>query len=489
VRASALWSGDRRIEAESYLTEGYLLRQRIERIGAKPLEHAAKVWQPSRLKGIQVSRGDGVPFLAATQVLDTRPTPRKWLSARHTPDVAQRYVHDGWILVTCSGSVGDAIMAYRPLENVVISHDLLRVVPHNSSDTGFLYAFLRTHHARGMMRSTKYGNVIKHLEPSHLDAVLVPSVGDRIKEILKRAISKCFALRSDAFDLICKAEATFANAIGPVDVEAAELGFPVMARDMFHRGRRLDAYSYNPAAGAALKAIERSRKPVESLERATNKIFGVARFKHIYTATGTPYLDSEDLFKINPEITKFIPRTAKKDAEKYFVEPNWLLVACSGQIYGLNGSVTQATEWHQNKIVSNHVLRIVPGSVRSGYLRVALGHPILGRPLVLREVFGTSIPEIDPESLRDFPVVRLGALEDEIADQAERCMALQTFAENLENAATSLMESVIWHALGDVSEDDVDASLARVRLAEIEASPESVVTGDALKSRLARLNT
>ena len=76
-------------------------------------------------------------------------------------------------------------------------------------------------------------------------------------------------------------------------------------------------------------------------------MFGVPRFKHVYSDYGIPYLDSEDLFKINPEITKFIPAGAKKNAQKYLVQRGWLLMACSGQIYGLHGSVVLAGPWHE----------------------------------------------------------------------------------------------------------------------------------------------
>ena len=80
VRASVLAAGDRRLEAETYLTEGYRLRQRIEKIGVARLETVARVLAAGTSQGIQVARDHGVPFLAATQVFDIRPTPRKWLA-------------------------------------------------------------------------------------------------------------------------------------------------------------------------------------------------------------------------------------------------------------------------------------------------------------------------------------------------------------------------------------------------------------------------
>lgn len=88
VPASLLFAGERRMEAETYLSSGFAIRAAIE---ARPngwvrFGSLASVWMPGRLKGIQVGRDVGTPFLAATQVFDVRPIPRKWLALARTDD-------------------------------------------------------------------------------------------------------------------------------------------------------------------------------------------------------------------------------------------------------------------------------------------------------------------------------------------------------------------------------------------------------------------
>src|SRR5687768_7159605 len=118
VSALLLATGDRRMEAETYLSSGFGIRSAIEArpAGWRRLGDLAKVWMPGRLKGIQVSRDYGTPFLAASQVFDPRPRPRKWLALEKTADAKDRFVSAGTILVTCSGSVGRATLAYAPHE-------------------------------------------------------------------------------------------------------------------------------------------------------------------------------------------------------------------------------------------------------------------------------------------------------------------------------------------------------------------------------------
>ena len=106
--AALLFNGARRMEAEGLLASGFATRVAIEskRTGWKQLEEIARVSQPPRLRGIQVSPNFGTPYLAATQVFDRPPIPRKWLSLEQTENVQQLFVRHGTILVTRSGTVG-----------------------------------------------------------------------------------------------------------------------------------------------------------------------------------------------------------------------------------------------------------------------------------------------------------------------------------------------------------------------------------------------
>ncbi len=96
---------------------------------------------------------------------------------------------------------------------------------------------------------------------------------------------------------------------------------------------------------------------------------------------------------------------------------------CSGQVYGIIGTVVLATEALDDQVVSNHVIRVAPQknpSVRVGYLLTALSHPLWGRPLIKALAFGSSVPEIDGEDLANLEFVRLKPSDESaIADLAE----------------------------------------------------------------------
>jgi hypothetical protein len=68
---------------------------------------------------------------------------------------------------------------------------------------------------------------------------------------------------------------------------------------------------------------------------------------------------------------------------------------------------------------------------------------------VIRWAFGTEVPEIDPNDLRDFPVVRLANdVEKEIANQVERANALRRQADEVENSVVADVEHRLTEMLG-----------------------------------------
>lgn len=470
--ASAIWGGDRRLEAETYLTGGFGIRSQIQAVlPYDNLEDLATITLPSRLKAVIVPPDHGAPFLTATQVFDLRPVPRKWVALSKIRDPQQLYGKPGTILVTRSGSVGTPIVVFAPhLNGVIVSDDLLRVEPKDPKDLGYLYTFLKSRFGTTMLRSSKYGSVVKHLEPEHLLDVPTPQVPVKLRTSLNRRIAKVFRLREEAYLDTLKAEDLYADQFPAPGEPTGEDGFTVNTLRMAGGQRRLDGHYYNPVARQVVACLESSGKPLVTLSDVTTSVFGVPRFKHVYKPTGIPYVDSEDLFKLNPELDKFIPAVTKKDADKFYVESGWLLMACSGQLYGFNGTVVLANEWHENKIISNHVLRIVPKGIRPGYLMMALGHPTLGRPLVLRTAFGSEIPEIPPESLLDVPIPRLD-VEDRIADLIEGANVKRLTATAIEEAAVSELEDHFDAALHGLA---ADTPQEPDRL-NIDADPEDVL--------------
>lgn len=441
------------MEAENYLSSGYGLRLAIEgrAVGWQKLGQMARVWQPSRLKGIQVGPETGTPFLAATQVFDLRPVPRKFLAIEKTGNSTDRFVNEGEILVTCSGNVGRATLANSCHKQTLISHDLLRVEPTLPHYWGWIYAYLRAPQVRAMMTGAQYGHIIKHLEIAHLNDLPVPVLTNENAERFQTKVARVLALRNQSYNLLLDAERLFADAIGKVKVAGVETGFRVSVNALNHGRRRFEASYHTPSALALIQRFAHLPNGSNKLSEVTDKIWWMKRFKRYYGEGGIRYLSADELFTTNPEESKKILVGPSDGHEHYYVKKGWILMACSGQVYGLNGASCIATEFHENVFFSHDLIRIIPkkSAIRSGYLLTTLTHPQIGRPALIRAAYGTSIPHLDPGDVSETIVPRLSpAEENAIADLAEASAEMRAEADLLDREIANEAGAFIDRFLG-----------------------------------------
>lgn len=93
--------------------------------------------------------------------------------------------------------------------------------------------------------------------------------------------------------------------------------------------------------------------------------------------------------------------------------------------------------------------------MRAGYLLTFLNDPLLGRPYVVRNAYGTSIPHLDSADLRSVKVPRLGSdVESAIADLMDKSVSTSAKADRFENKATKLAQEQIDIAIGNVTSND-----------------------------------
>lgn len=405
----------------------------VDRLGV-----VARVWMPGRLKGIQIGPAHGTPFLAATQVFDVRPSPRKWLALERTSDAASRFVAEGTVLVTCSGSVGRATIASAAHAGMLVSHDLLRVEPNDADLRGWLYAYLRSEQARAMMTSAQYGHIIKHLEVEHLQALPVPRAPDEEVAEFARMFADVVRLRNRSLDLAVRAERLFEAAVEtPPNQQGGDRTFTARASSMFTQGRRrFDASFHRPSVRALREHLERCGSGTVMLGAAGYEVWLPTRFRRVPAAQGIALVDSADLTEVSPDLPKRIADGDFGDRFRGRVHEGWVLMARSGQTYGIIGTTILAGPGLVDKVVSDHVMRIRPTSramVPPGYVVTALSHPRLGRPLVKSLAYGSSVPEIDPSDVASLPIVRVGEeSERAIAEAATEAAELRGEADALE---------------------------------------------------------
>ncbi|MDN4491591.1 hypothetical protein QQX13_12175 [Demequina sp. SYSU T00068] len=457
VPAQLLLSGHRRLEARTYLTDGYGIRSRLESLGDKvsAFSTLAEVWQPSRLKGYETRADVGVPYLSAGQVLEARPRIRKWLARGMINDIDRRTVELGWILLTRSGEVGRVTTPYAHHVGPVITDDLLRVVAHEPESFGWLYAYMRTPSFYAMTRSAQYGHMIKHLEPEHVLALPVLTAEPDVRSEIGALAARAVQLRAQALETEQRAFALYGEHLNPDGVEiVSSIAQSVPVTELMSGRRRFEGQTVRAEVRQLSSLVESSAtNGTSTLGEVCSRIALGNRFKRHFGPDGTPYRSAGELFDVNAAVTKRIYAGLLDNPERYMLEPGWLIMACSGQTYGLLGRTLVTTEAHAGVFGSHDLIRIEPDldQVRIGYLQTVLNHPEYGRPLVIRHASGTSVPHLDPVDVRTIRFPRFGSdVEAEIADLMESAIEMFYLADGLETEATERAEALIEQHVGGV---------------------------------------
>lgn len=459
VRLSTVLGGDVRLEASTYLRDGYGFVRLANQCGNhKRLGDLADIWQPSRLTGYTVPEGKGLPFFTAGQVFEDFPRVRKWLAAPFVPQADSRYVKQDWLLLSCSGVVGNVTAVYPHHVNKVITHDLLRIEPKDQDEYGWLYAYMKTNFFKQIARAAQYGHMIKHIEVAHANEfpVIMPdtatrkAIGDKAAEAV-RLRGEAWKLRDEAFELLEK----MVGIQEGIDLfSRLERGGEVKLSDVLQNRSRLDADSYVGPIGAVDGFV--SSCEWDYLGELVEDVVEPNRFKRFYGKSGIPFVGISELFDVNATPTKHIYPKLIKGWQKFMLEPGTLIIARSGQKYGILGRVLMLTENHRGMMGSDHLTRIIPDNnkARAGYLLTFLNDPRIGRPSVVRQAFGTSIPELCPADIKKIRIPRLGAdIESTVADLMDRSVRTSAKADRLENEATRLAQEQIDIAIGEIASD------------------------------------
>ena len=448
VSAKLLVKGDRRLEASTFLTDGFGLRQSLEALPSTvPISDLAAVWQPSRLKGYPVEQGKGLPFLSAGQVFESQSRVRKWLAEAMVPAVQTRYLESGWLLISCSGDVGRLSAVYDDHLNKVITHDLLRIVLNDPRDYGWLYAYMKTPTFFAIARSSQYGHMIKHLEPAHVLAMPVAMPDVKVRYAIGQDAKNALEMRQSARRLQNKADALFAQQINPGGEAAPDSSTAtIRASDIWSGRRRIEGQFHRADVIWLEDRVTQSARAMEPLRSLVKSVTMSPRFKRYFGANGTPYRSAGELFDVNPRVTKRIYAGLVENADLYMLRAGEMIMARSGQTYGLLGRTMVLNENHEGTFGSEDLIRIVPDQTRArtGYLQTVLNHVDYGRPRVVRYAAGTSVPHLDPSDIRELLIPRIDPTqEQEIADLSDEATSLSAKADRLETAAVRAAEHEI----------------------------------------------
>ncbi len=401
-----------------------------------------------RFKRIYVDAEHGIPFLSSSDIISLRPRIENYLSRKYTQNLSKLLIQKWDILISCSGTVGNVSLACETLAGKALSQHAIRLRATDPDLAGFIAAFLRSRYGRPQLTQATYGSVIVHIEPEHLERVLIPDLQPIRWIEIGRLMCKAGELRDEANHLLDEADRLLHERLNlPYLKDIALRGsasFTTTIKASQLMGR-LEASFHNPEAIAAEKQL--AQLPVEITkigdQRITKEVRAITKFRErtYVDKGGIPMLSSKQLFQVDPiDVKRLAKGSHTKDLPEIQLEENMIAVTRSGTI----GKVQIIPKYMAAWTASEDATRILASDdINAGYLYAWLASDY-GYCLMTRCSYGSVILEVDKEMFSSvhIPLPEL-SIRNEIGDLVLKANQLRDQAWRSEQEAISKLEKLI----------------------------------------------
>lgn len=391
----------------------------------------------------------GEPYVSARDLVmaDVRPT--DFLSRRLGDLLEELRLHEGMILVTCSGmNLGSAIWTRADLDGLIASHDLIRICPDpHRVPPGYLHAFLASRYGRAQIRKQIYGGNIKHVEPHHIERISVPRLSASEEMDVHNHVLAAARLREEARRTLAEAGDRFrmAGHLPELRVPQSPTPFSVAATRASKLRGRFDAFFHSDYHTSVISTLAAGPLPTRTVSSLSISIVEPGRFKRHsvpHSDNAVPFFGTSALGSLEPKALYSVPN--RPGVEQYIVDKSTLLLPRSGQLSGIIGRAVLPYGSIVGGAVSEDAIRIrCADAASAGFLYVALTSQYGERQLKAR-AYGSSIPHLDVHQIGQVLVPAPGASEvRRIGEAGARVATLRDQAVLEDRAARSIIESAI----------------------------------------------
>lgn len=457
VSLTEVFNNKLRLEANSFNLEAKVAKEKIlsNKFGI------VKLWSKNglvetafhrpRFKRIYVDHKE-IPFYQPSSITDVYPKPSKHISAKTDTNLESLKVKKGMLLMTVSGTIGKIAIAGNKLVNQVFSHDLLRLTGKGKYDTGYIYCYFQTEIGQLILQSNNYGAVIKHIEPEHLQNVIIPNAPDNLKKEIHELVVESYDIRDAANDLIDQAEQILYEELQLKPIEELKTEYfdnSVELRNYTTKlsdlRLRLDGSYHIPIVQLVEQEIKRHAKEITTISQLSKDVILAGVFKRTYVdrENGVPFLGGRDITQLNPQVEKFLSKNIhsariKKELEVF---ENYVLISDRGTI----GKVQIVPKHWNGWAVSQNIIKVIANSNDlAGYL-FCFFNSDYGQILIKRETYGSVVDMIDDKNVNGIhvPLLKNEKKQKEINDLVLKANELRYQANLKEQEAIKKMEDII----------------------------------------------
>ncbi|QDU76844.1 hypothetical protein Pan97_39010 [Bremerella volcania] len=411
VKASWIREMAYRLDARPFISGALEARKTLEGLGAK--KDQLITLTRDGMKGIYHAGREGrtwvddpnhgVPFLSSTDILNADLSTLSLMAKRQVKKKPQFVIHEGWTLITRSGTIGRTVYARSEMDGMACSEHVMRVVPDESLvPSGYLYAFVSSKYGIPIVVSGTYGSIIQSIEPEHIATLPVPRFGKSTEHRVHELITRAAELR-------CRAGAVRQELVNAVESfigwERRTLRSVFTKTSALKLTRRMDAFHHSSAVQAARHSLA-SHKDAVALGDHVEDVFEPnrgARMKVDDQAFGIPFLSSSAVFRLEPA-AEYLISNRTPHLEKLILTDRDVLLPRSGQLGGIIGRSVLPLPTNYGWAASEHLVRVRCHTHEDALYLWAIFATQPGYYAAIATAFGTSIPSLDCGLIADLMV-------------------------------------------------------------------------------------
>ena len=437
-----------RIDPSLHLSEGVKVRSDLAKVPyqlVKVSDCASRIFYGNIFSRCFVkSKEFGVTYLAASDTVLANIETERYLSKKQADQLNYLMLDKDWILVTCSGTLGNVTYTNKQFCNKIATHDLIRIVPSNEIvKRGCLYAFLAGKYGYNQITQSQFGGVVKHINEKQTGRILLPKFPIDFQIEVDNLIQESAKLREEASEALEKAKRIIVDYCEiPFEKSNTDnVGVVSSAQLLDSLNSRFDAPIF---INDGVSWVKKLTKEIVLLGDCKITTWYPGMFKRAYVENGYPYIKGSELFLRDPfRKCEKLSRTKTPKLEQLWLKEGQLLISCAGAC-GLVKLITKEYEEKQ-AIGSPDIIRLISDDplFTKEYLFAYLQIPAIYEFMQSLK-YGSVIERFDIGNIETIPIVKPTVeLSKQITEIIQKYANFSYRAHKTEEKAISIVEQEI----------------------------------------------
>ena len=361
--------------------------------------YCSTIFTSGRAKRLYTKQEFGYPFLSNADVASQNPLSAcNYASKKYSYDETS-FLKGGMILTGRVGAIGQTsfVPKYWEKYEMMGSDNIIRIVVKPEHKNGFIYAYLASKIGNLSFWKHATGGVQPFITDSMVGTLPIPDIQESIQEKVDTLIKESAMLREESLRALNESHTMIGSHFHDVP-ETMSIGVVSSKTVLGSQLHRFEG-NYHLAEGKRYDEYIKNHFTWRSLGDVSQSISRPDICKRMYVKDGITFLGGTDIFLSVPDSKKKLSQKAP-NIDDYLIQEGWILIPRSGTI----GDVVFTNEQHAQKLVSEHVIRIVPNNIlRRGFVFSFLSSKI-GKALIQRPIFGSVIQHVEPPLLAVIPI-------------------------------------------------------------------------------------